>query len=152
MSNPIEKTFLSQMYRAAIAANHKWPGAAAAEAWVETGGSHWPRNSCNVLGIMDHKGWLGPITLKDGTEQEPSGLWDAPKLDAWCVFGSFTDCFAEQMRILQHPNFTAAVAATTIEDYIREECKVWSTGILKGVSVLQTYRAHLDILAPEVRP
>jgi proteasome lid subunit RPN8/RPN11 len=56
------------------------------------------------------------------------------------------DCFAEQMKILQEPRYAKAMAAATPEDYILEECKVWSTGLQKGQQVLSIYHLHIDLL------
>lgn len=137
--------FLLRMKTAAAA--HKWPGCAAAEAAMETGwGEHIPKNSNNVLGIKAYKGWTGPIVYANGTEQSPNGEWTAEQLDGWCVFASPQECFAEQMKILQEPRYAAAMAATTPENYIMAECRVWSTGILKAEGVLTIWRCHKDLL------
>jgi hypothetical protein len=132
-----------QMYEAAKAAGHKWPNAAACEAAVETGwGEHMPPNSNNVLGIKRYDGWQGPVVGANGTEQNKDGSWTGPQADQWCVFESPEACFAQQMIILKEPRYAAAMEASTVESYIIEECSIWSTGILKGQAVLQTYNAH----------
>lgn len=152
--NPLEIPFLRKMLAAAKSVNHPWPGAAAAESWCETGGIHFPPNSNNVLGIKPPRGWTGPTVLADGTEQRNDGSYTGPQADLWAVFPDYASCFAEQVNILHnatdgHGNllYAAALSAATIEDYIVAECKEWSTGILKGQAVLQTYHAHLDVLS-----
>lgn len=147
MASPEQLAWLASAYEAARSVNHKWPGAAAAESAVETGwGAHIPPKSNNVLGIKAYRGWMGSAVSATGTEQTKAGDWSGPQLDLWCVFPSMAACFAQQMKILQEPRYELAMAATTIEDYITKECRIWSTGILKGQAVLQIYHAHIDIL------
>jgi len=147
MLQPYQIDFLKTAKVAAESAGHKWPGAAAAESAQETGwGPHTPPNSNNVLGIKAYRGWTGKKVSANGTEQNPDGNWTGPQKDLWCVFPDLAGCFAEQMKILQEPRYAKAMSASTIEDYIIEECRVWSTGILKGQSVLAIYKAHIDIL------
>lgn len=140
--------FLKDMKAAAIGAHHPWPGAAAAESAVETGwGQHVPKGSNNYLGIKAFHGWAGPTVSADGTEQSKDGVWSGPQHDLWCVFQSAEDCFAEQVVILHEPRYAAALEAPTVESYIVTESAIWSTGILRGSAVLQTFNAHRDILA-----
>ena len=147
MASSQQITWLTQMFQAASAANHKWPAAAACEAVIETGwGLHTPPSSNNVLGIKAYRGWTGPVVGASGTEQNPDGTWTGPQSDYWCVFTSPQACFAEQMLILQEPRYASAMAAVTIEMYITLECAVWSTGLTKGQAVLETYNAHRDLL------
>lgn len=147
MLAPYQIQFLKTAFAAATEAQHKWPAAAAAEAAQETGwGEHTPPNSNNVLGIKAYKGWTGKKVSANGTEQNKDGSWTGPQSDLWCTFPDMSGCFAEQMKILQEPRYAKAMAATTIEDYITEECRVWSTGILKGQAVLSIYHAHKDLL------
>jgi hypothetical protein len=147
MLTPEKKQFLIDAYNAAKSANHRWPGAAAAEASEETGwGQHMPPKSNNVLGIKVYKGWIGGMISANGTEQSANGSWSGPQRDLWCIFSSMEDCFREQMKILQEPRYAPAMAATTTEDYITSECRTWSTGLAKGQQVLIIYRAHKDLL------
>ena len=148
MATEQQIAFLTEMKAAAMAAGHKWPGAAAAEAADETGwGVHIPRGSFNVLGIKAFAGWLGPVVDASGTEQSANGAWSGPQADRWCMFNSYEACFAEQMRILGEPRYALAMTAATAEVYIAAESHIWSTGILKGQAVLQIWRAHQDVLA-----
>jgi hypothetical protein len=153
VSNPLEIPFLQKMLAAAKSVNHPYPGAAAAEAWCETGGIHFPPNSHNVLGIKAPHGWTGPTVLADGTEQNSDGSYTGPQSDLWAVFPDYASCFAEQINILHQATdgrgnllYAAALAATTIEAYIIAECKEWSTGLAKGIDTLETYNAHRDVL------
>jgi hypothetical protein len=61
---------------------------------------------------------------------------------SWCVFPDAKTCFAEQLKILTHPAYAAARAATTPETYITNECRVWSTGVAKGQQVTLIYENH----------
>ncbi len=147
MASPAQLLFLTQMFQAAKDAQHKWPAAAACEAVCETGwGAHTPSGSHNVLGIKAYHGWTGPTVGAAGTEQNKDGSWTGPQPDRWCVFDSPASCFRQQMLILQEPRYAAAMEAPSIESYIAAECAIWSTGILKGQQVLQTYNAHKDLL------
>src|ERR1700743_2510038 len=96
MASLEQMQFLQQMLLAAQEAKHKWPGAAAAEAAVETGwGVHIPHHSNNVLGIKAYREWTGPTVGANGTEQNPDGTWTGPQADQWCVFATPADCFKE---------------------------------------------------------
>lgn len=144
---PAQGTWLMAMFGAASKAGHKWPAAAACEAAAETGwGQHIPPNSNNVLGIKAYRGWRGKTVTADGTEQNGDGTWTGKQSDLWCVFDSPTDCFKEQMLILQEPRYAAAMEALTIEAYIVLECAVWSTAQAKGKLVLEIYEAHKNDL------
>jgi hypothetical protein len=164
MRNALELQYLPIYKAAAAAANASsktpmpswYPGAAAAEAWNETGG--WPPKklpdmpmlgttpSYNCLGIKLFKGWTGRAVSADGTEQLQDGEWTGEQLDSWCVFDSFEACFAQQLIILQEARYAAARAATTIDEYISVESGIWSTDKQKGSDVLATYNAHIYIL------
>jgi hypothetical protein len=147
MASPEQLSALSRMYEAAKEAQHKWPGAAAAEAMVETGWlKHMPPGSNNVLGIKAYRGWTGPTVSSTGTEQAANGSWSGPQDDTWCVFDSPIACFEEQMMILLEPRYAAAMEAPTIQSYIIAECAIWSTGLAKGTAVLQVFNAHKDLL------
>jgi flagellum-specific peptidoglycan hydrolase FlgJ len=143
MVSPQQIAWLKRMYAAAQGAGHKWPAAAACEAAAETGwGAHMPPNSNNVLGIKKFNGWTGPVVGAPGTEQNKDGSWSGRQADLWCVFASPQACFAQQVSILKEPRYAKAMAATTVEDYITEECHVWSTGQAKGQVVTRILHAH----------
>lgn len=149
MASPEQLEWLRQAYQAAVAANHKWPGCAAAEAAAEAGwGAHTPPRSNNVLGIKAYKGWSGRVVSANGTEQNQDGSWTGPQSDLWCVFPSMADCFRQQMMILNEPRYAAAMMATDPVAYIIAECQVWSTGQAKGQIVISIWHAHNDILNP----
>lgn len=159
--NPLERQYLTIYKAAAQDAGHPWPGAAAAEAWNETGGQppmtlpHMPKlangsTSYNCLGIKAGRKYTGATVTADGTEQMADGEFTGPEADAWRVYPSFMACFADQLRILKTEGggktYAAALAAKTPEDYIEAECPVWSTNRDKAAEVLATYKAHADIL------
>lgn len=154
MLAPIQLQFLKTMFEAAKTAGHRWPAAAACEACIETGhGAHVPYKSNNVLGIKATRSYTGLYVTANGTEQHSDGSYTGPELDRWRVYPDYASCFRDQMHVLQtqkEPDgslaYAKALAATDIETYITEECKVWSTGILKGQQVLLEYRAHKDLL------
>jgi flagellum-specific peptidoglycan hydrolase FlgJ len=139
--------WLASMLPHAKASGHKWPAAAVAEAAVETGwGEHYVHQSNNVLGIKAFGSWKGPKFAAPGTEQNKDGSYTVPASMMWRGYPSFDACFADQMVILHEPRYAAALAASTIQAYILEECAIWSTGQEKGKDVLLTFRSHLDVL------
>jgi hypothetical protein len=161
MVTPQQLLFLDKMFAAATYAARTftpwtlsispdaYAAAAACEAAIETGwGQHMPADSNNVLGIKNFRGYTGPVARADGTEQLPGGKWTAPTEDEWGMFKTTEACFVEQLLILREPRYAPAVAASTIEAYIIAECAIWSTGLAKGTSVIQTYHAHKDLLVP----
>jgi hypothetical protein len=152
MGNPIEIPFLVKCKAAATEAAHPFPGAAAAEAWNETGGIHFPPNSNNILGIKAFKGYAGATVFANGTE-EVAGVFTPPAVMRWRAYPSFADCFADQVAILRNERdahglltYQAALDAATPEEYIAAECPIWSTNTSKAQDVLLTYHAHLDVL------
>jgi hypothetical protein len=160
MLTPDQITNYQTAYKAAFAAANAympWPlkispeqyaECAATEAMIETGWlAHMPPNSNNCLGIKAYKGWPGAVVGATGTEQNPNGSWTGPQADLWCVFPSLEACFTEQLHILQEPRYAVAADSPTPESYIIAECKIWSTGIMKGQSVLSTYNAHRNLLS-----
>jgi hypothetical protein len=156
MGNPIEIPFLVKCKAAATEAAHPFPGAAAAEAWNETGGIHFPPGSNNILGIKAFKGYAGATVFANGTE-EVAGVFTPPAVMRWRAYPSFAECFADQLRVLRserrHPGgpllYQAALDAKTPEEYIAAECPIWSTSTSKAQDVLLTYRAHLDVLGAQ---
>lgn len=158
MANPLELEYLPIFKAAALAAGHPWPGAAAAEAWNETGGmTHLllPSPDCfNCLGIKAGHGYTGAIVAANGTEENADGSFTAPSAMSWRKYASFEECFADQIAILHRQRdvpggplkYQAALDAATAEEYIAAECPVWSTNRQKAADVLATYRAHLDLL------
>jgi flagellum-specific peptidoglycan hydrolase FlgJ len=154
MASPQQLMFLQVAKHAATQAGHRWPGCAAAEAAAETGwGADLPPGSNNFLGIKPPHDWKGKVVYSNGTEQRKDGSWTGPQHDAWCVFPTMADCFAQQMSILQTAKnldgtliYADALAATTPETYIAAECKHWSTSQAKTDTVLTIYHSHQDIL------
>lgn len=161
MANPLELEYLPIFFAAAQAAGHPWPGAAAAEAWNETGGTTHlllpSPDSFNCLGIKAGHHYTGKTVRANGTEENADGTFTGPQPDDWRVYASFEECFADQVRILNtQPDgrgglaYAAALGATTVEEYIAAECKVWSTNQEKARDVLLTYSAHKELLTTPV--
>jgi len=153
MATEQQLQFLKEMYESAKRADHRWPGAAACEAVTETGWSaHIPKGSNNVLGIKALGKYKGPYVTADGTEQNADGTFTIPASMAWRVYKTTDDCFRDQMVILTTQRngdgallYQKALDADTPEDYIVEESKIWSTGVLKGAIVLQIYKRYKEV-------
>lgn len=165
---------LKQCRQAAADAGHPFPGAAAAEAaletsttklgWFSSAGFHFN----NLLGIKATSLWTrgtvwlhgwevtragakAPIGMRspvrsgyDATHDEWSGDME------WSAFPSFAACYQTQMRILRESihaaQYAPALAAKTAEEYIRLESAVWATGPSRGDTVTSIFHAHKDLL------
>lgn len=154
MINANQLLFLKQVYAAALSVGHRWPKAVACEAAFETGwGKDMPPHSNNVLGIKALGKYIGPKVSANGTEQNADGSMTGPQHDQWRVYPVMSECIGDQTHILHTQldstgklAYRDALAATTIETYILNECRVWSTGTRKGSLVLQIYTDYGRLL------
>ena len=153
---PQQRSNLIRARQAATDAGHPFPGAAAAEAalesWDEQGGwfsSYSAVRYNNLLGIKKPSWWTGAVFRRPAIEEQPSGeVYRIP--DAiWTAFDSWKDCFACQLHI-QHRNsaYAPVLDCKTPETYISCVSRIWSTGSKRGRDVMQIYLAHLDVLGP----
>ena len=174
MIEPNKLTILAQCKTAAAQAGHPFPGAAAAEAALETSTAKLGWFSSrgfqhnNLLGIKATSLWAGGTVWLHGWEvvkagsRAPSGMrspvrsgYDATHDEwagdmEWAAFPSFAACYQTQMRILREskyaPEYAPALAAKTAEEYIGLESAVWATGPQRGATVLSIFKAHQDLL------
>lgn len=171
MSTLAQIALLAKCKAAAAAAGHPFPGAAAAEAALETATAKggWFSSAGfahnNLLGIKATHLWAGATVWIPGWEVVRRGaplagsmrnalrsVYDAAhdKLTGemeWCAFPDFAACYETQMKILHNGLYAAALAARTAEEYIVAESGVWATGPARGTTVLQIFHAHRDILS-----
>jgi flagellum-specific peptidoglycan hydrolase FlgJ len=136
--------FLVAMETAANVAQHVWPQAAACEAAVETGWgtSHLFREANNVFGEKQH---VVPIygTISFPTWEFISGeklLVTAKFVSYPSIAASFQGRMATLQRLAAvYPEYAAALAATTVEAYVENVSKRWSTDPLRAKTVMQIY-------------
>lgn len=144
--------FLERAAAAARHANHVWPEFAACEAALETswGTSQLFLRGNNVFGEKQH---ATPVYL---TMMLPT--WEVvngQKITiqaAFIWFPSAIEAFMSRMETLQrlagtYPEYAAALAATTGEEFVTEVSKRWSTDPERAVKVLEIYSAHKDVFA-----
>jgi len=143
--------FLQHEYSKAQTANHIWPEIAACEAAVETawGTSELYQRGCNVFGEKQH---TPPVflTLTLPTKEFNAGHFVTVTAD-FIWFPTTTEAYISRMKTLrrlasEYPEYAAALAATTREDYIASVSKRWSTDPQRAATVLAIYRAHADVL------
>ena len=148
MTSQARNTFLAKAYEAALQSGHIFPGAAAAECAVESawGMSEAAVKANNLFGEKKPEAWAGAV-LSLPTREFLHGEWVTVTAE-WPVFSSWAGCFAERMATLHRVSrYAPALAAKTPEEFIALVSAEWATDPHRGEAVLETYRAHLDILA-----
>lgn len=148
MASSTQLDFLSRAYLGAKTSGHIFPGAAAAEAALESawGTSKLCLVANNLFGLKKPSGWTGRTVEIDTREFLNGKSVIVPAV--WPVYDSWAECFTERMKVLQrNPSiYGKALSAPTPEDFIREVSSRWATDPLRGAKVLSIYRSHLDIL------
>lgn len=151
MASPLQLHFLTLVYQAAKQAPHIFPGAAAAEAAVE---SRWGLSqlAAKDFNLFGQKQQVHPIygTIHLPTKEFLNHEWVTVDA-AWILFPNWAASFQSRMDTLcrmapTYPHYQAALKATTAEDYVTEVSKSWSTGPDRAKEVLEIYHSHLDIL------
>ncbi len=126
---------------------HVWPAYAAAEACLESawGESKLTQRTKDVFGLKCPSDWDG-ATIHMDTGEFLHGH-DVTQDAAWPVFDTYSQCFAERMAVLkrlapEYPDYAAALAATSGEEFIVNVSRTWSTDPARGQKVLEIYNAH----------
>lgn len=139
--------FYQKAYKAALAADHVYPGMAAAEAALE---SDWGRSELcvkgsNLFGTKQHQ---HPIygTFALPTKEFLHHEWVTITAE-WIQYPDWSAAFTDRMHTLQslahaYPHYAAALAAKDGLEYITEVSKSWSTDPDRARKVMQIYRAH----------
>ena len=154
----IQTIFLARAGNAARAAHHIFPEYAACEAALESG---WGRSKLsveanNLFGQkQSHPALAGTETIAMPTREYLHQHWTTV-LANWAKFSNTTDCFAARMSLLErlsgsYPNYRAALAAATGEQYVLAVSKSWSTDPERAGKVLAIYDAHAAELEGDQR-
>lgn len=139
--------FLQKAYGSAKLSNHIFPGAAAAEAALESG---WGTSSLclkanNLFGLKKPQHWIGP-TINLPTREFIDQQW-ITVMATWPAFKSWIECMEERMNTLKRvPRYAPALSATTPEDFIIEVSSAWATDPDRAKNVLSIYRKHINLL------
>jgi flagellum-specific peptidoglycan hydrolase FlgJ len=151
------ENFLVNAANAARAAGHIWPAHAACETALE---SAWGTSRLVTAGknLFGQKQTVPPIagtsTLALPTKEFLHGEWVEQQAE-WVAFPDLTACFRARIELLRreaarYPNYAAALAATSGEQFIREVSKTWSTDPHRADKVMAIYNAHAGIFTPVV--
>jgi flagellum-specific peptidoglycan hydrolase FlgJ len=146
--------FLQKEAGAAATASHLWPEFAACEAAVETawGTSRLYLQGCNIFGEKQHE---QPIfkTVTLPTREMEAGQWITVDA-AFIWFPTTIESFVSRMKTLRrlaatYPEYAAALAATSGEDFVTQVSKRWSTDPQRAVKVLEIYSAHRNVFVQQ---
>lgn len=147
MLSQVQTKFLIGVKAAARLAQHIYPGAAAAEAALESnwGLSKLAVQAKNLFGLKKPSTWTGQ-TINLPTQEFVKGHWVAE--DAiWPVFTSWQECLEERMNVLRDNGiYDAALIAPSPEQYIVAVSRRWATDPNRAAKVLAIYHSHLDLL------
>ncbi len=146
--------FLKQACAAARAAAHIFPEYAACEAALESG---WGMSGLaikanNLFGQkQSHPPLSGSSTLTMPTREFLHGEWVTVQAD-WVQFADWQACFAARMDLLRrlshgHPDYLAALAATSGGAFITKVSRSWSTDPQRAGKVLSVYDCHSQLFA-----
>lgn len=139
--------FLAKAYASAKQSGHIFPGAAAAEAALESawGTSGLCIKANNLFGLKKSQGWTGKTVLLP-TREFIDEKW-ITVMATWPRFETWNESMAERMKTLRRvPRYAEALAATTSEDFIIDVSEHWATDPERATNVLSIYRKHINIL------
>lgn len=145
----IQDEFLTKAAAAARASGHVYPEFAACEAALESGWgmSHLAMEANNLFGQKQaHPPLAGTETISLPTREFLHGAWVAVEAN-WVKFPDWSACFRERMALLRslsaaYPNYRAALAATTGDQFVTEVSKTWSTDPDRAGKVLAVHDCH----------
>ena len=145
----LQEGFLRKAWEAARAAGHLFPEYAACEAALESGWgqSRLATEANNLFGQKQaHPPLPGTETLTLPTREFLHGAWLAIEAN-WVQFADWEACFRERMALLrslagEYPNYRAALAAETGEEFVRMVSRTWSTDPDRAAKVLTVYERH----------
>ncbi len=155
MATPQEQ-FLVKAAASASASGHIFPEYAACEAALESkwGVSNLVLQANNLFGQkQSHPPLEGTTTLSMPTHEVVNGV-TVPAEARWVVFPDWSSCFKARMALLQrlantHPDYKAALNATTGEEFVTSVSHTWSTDPQRGAKVLAIYNAHSSVFAAQ---
>ncbi len=155
MIDTLEHQALLDCFEDARDAGHIWPAYAACEAMEESawGTTELYLRANNVFGQTQRALTGEPL-------EYPSILlptWEVVRGErvnitaAFVQFPHLSAAFADRMATLRRlapefPNYAAALAAQTGEEYVRAVSASWSTDPQRAANVLEIYRAHGGLL------
>lgn len=157
MASQEQLNFLQSAFAAAQASDHLWPAYAACETVLEStwGTSQLATQARNLFGQkQSHPQVPGTGTLMLPTREFLHGAWITVQAN-WASFPTLSACFSARMELLrtlstEYPNYAAALAAMTGEDFITCVSRTWSTDPERAAKVLEIYQAHGDLLQTPV--
>ena len=139
--------FLPKAAEAARAGGHIFPEYAACEAALESawGGSALAVQANNLFGQKQSHPPRG-ASLPMPTHEFLNGAWVTVTAD-WMIFSDWQSCFSERMAMLQRlagqfPQYRAALAAETGEQFVTSVSLRWSTDPGRGGKVLNLFHRH----------
>ncbi|HVT96279.1 MAG TPA: glucosaminidase domain-containing protein [Acidobacteriaceae bacterium] len=149
----VHEQFLMKAAEAARSAGHLFPEFAACEAALESGWglSHLAVDANNLFGQKQaHPALAGTETVSLPTREYLHGAWVVVQAN-WVKFADWTACFRERMALLHslsaaYPNYKAALASTSGEQFLTEVSKTWSTDPGRAGKVLAIYDVHRKTL------
>ncbi len=139
--------FLPKATAAARAAGHIFPEHAACEAALESawGSSALAVRANNLFGQKQAHPPCG-TSLSMHTREFLCGAWVTVPAE-WMIFNDWQSCFAERMAVLQRlagefPQYRAALAAQTGEQFVAAVSQRWSTDPQRAAKVLSVFHKH----------
>ena len=148
----MQDDFLQKARDAARASGHIWPDYAACEAALESawGGSKLAAEGNNLFGTKQHS---TPIfqTLNLPTKEFENGQWIVVNA-AWVQYPDWATAFKDRMDTLNRlqakfPDYAAALAAATGEDFVTHVSHTWSTDPQRAAKVLTIHTQHAAVFA-----
>ena len=139
--------FLPQAVTAARAAGHIFPEYAACEAALESawGSSALAVRANNLFGQKQaHPPRSASLSLP--TREFLHSAWVTVPAE-WMIFSDWQGCFTERMAVLQRlagefPQYRAALAAQTGEQFVAAVSQQWSTDPQRASKVLSVFHKH----------
>ena len=140
---------LQLAFTAAKSSGHIFPAYATCEAALES--SWFTSTLCvhanNLFGQKAGYSTTGLETTVLPTREYLNGQWVTVSA-TWPKFPNWTSCFESRMTLLRHSPtlYSAALSATTGQQFITEVSRHWSTDPDRAHKILQIHDAHKDLL------
>jgi flagellum-specific peptidoglycan hydrolase FlgJ len=146
---------LRLIYAEAQKSGHIFPAMAACEAMVETSWMKDPFVSeyHNLFEEKWYRGCAYPRASRETWEEINGQRVKQTAVFVW--YPSFAESFADRMHTLHRlagtfPEYAAALASMTPEDFVTNVSKRWSTSSTRAQTCIEIYHAHSDIFEPPV--
>lgn len=160
MAMPEQIEALKRVFAAAMESACLFPQAQACEVMVET---TWLTSELgvkdnNLFGMKQHSHPIyGTVNLP--TREFLHGGWVIQN-DDFVVYPTMAACFADRMATLEqlagftlkatglllYPHYSAALKASTPEEFLMQVSQTWSTGPTRGAQCIEILHAHEDVL------